>query len=121
MVGLILRFLLNAAALGLTTRFVHGLHADGIGPLLIAALVLGILNAVIRPVLLLLTLPFNILTLGLFTFVVNAAMLGATSFIVKKGFHVDGFWPALIGAIVLSIISAVLNWLVRDRREKDKD
>lgn len=120
MFGLILRFLLNAAALGLTTRVVRGLHTDGVGPLLVAALILGVLNAIIRPVLLLMTLPFNILTLGLFTFVVNAAMLGATSYIVK-GFHVDGFWPALIGAVALSVISAVLNWIVRDRKEKDRD
>jgi putative membrane protein len=120
MIGLILRFLLSAAALGLTVRVVPGLETDGLGPLLVAALILGVLNAVIRPLLLLLTLPFNILTLGLFTFVVNAAMIGVTSYIVK-GFHAEGFWPALIGAVVLSVISGILNWLVRDRREKDKD
>ena len=126
MFGLILRFLLSAAALGLTTRLVHGLHADGLGPLLVASLILGVLNAVIRPVLLLLTLPFNILTLGLFTFVVNASMIGVTSYLVKEfhingGFHVDGVWPALIGAVVLSIVSGTLNWLVRDRKERDRD
>ena len=116
MFGLILRFLLSAAALGLTTKVVPGLHTDGVGPLLITALILGVLNAVIRPVLILLTLPFNIITLGLFTFVVNAAMLAAAAYLVK-GFHIDGVVPALLGAVVLSVVSGILNWLVRDRRE----
>lgn len=120
MIGLILRFLLSAAALGLTVRILPGLHVDGLRPLLISALILGVLNAVIRPVLILLTLPFNILTLGLFTFVVNAAMLGATAYI-EKGFHIDGVLDALVGAVLLSVISGVLNWLVRDQREKDRD
>ncbi len=119
MTGLILRFLLSAAALGLTSRIVPGIRADGFGPLLVTALILGVLNAVIRPVLLLLTLPFNILTLGLFTFVVNAAMLGAAAFVVR-GFHIEGVLPALLGAVVLALVSGVLNWLVRDRKE-DRD
>lgn len=118
--GVILRFLLSAASLGLMAWIVKGVHADGVGPLLLTALVLGILNAVVRPVLWLLTLPINLLTLGLFTFVLNAAMLALAARIVPQ-FHVDGVVAALLGAVVLSVVSAVLNWLVHDAREKKRN
>ena len=118
--GLILRFLLSAASLGLMALIVRGVHADGIGPLLLTALVLGILNEVVRPVLWLLTLPSKLLTLGLFTFVLNAGMLGLASKIVP-GFHVDSIVSALLGAVVLAVVSAILNWLVHDAREKKRD
>jgi putative membrane protein len=114
--GLIVRFVLSALALGVTSQIVPGFDTEGIGAVLVAALILGVLNAIIRPVLILLTLPINLLTLGLFTFVINAAMLGITAAIVP-GFHITSFWAALLGAIVLSIISALLNWVVKDARE----
>jgi len=120
MTGLLIRFVVGALALGVTSYIVPGLHAENVPALLVAALILGLLNAVIRPVLILLTLPINLLTLGLFTFVINAAMLGATAGLVP-GFSIDGFGPALIGAIALSIISGMLNWLVKDAREKRRD
>lgn len=106
------RWLINAVALYLTTLIVKGVRVPDFGAALIAALVLGIVNAVIRPVALILTLPFNILTLGLFTFVVNAGML----YLVSKvtALRLDNFWAALLGAVVLSIVSAVLTHLVAD-------
>jgi putative membrane protein len=108
----IIRWLINAVALYLTTLIVPGVKVPDFGAVLIAALVLGIVNAVIRPIALILTLPFNILTLGLFTFVVNAAMLYLVSTVTTL--RLDGFGAALLGAIVLSIVSTVLTHLVAD-------
>jgi len=109
---MILRWLINALALYLTALVLPGIELRGIGATLIAAAILGIVNAVIRPLLLLFTLPLNILTLGLFTFVVNALMLLLTSAVVP-GFAVRDFWSALVGAVVLSVISFVLTHLIR--------
>jgi putative membrane protein len=118
--GLLVRFLVSAAALGATTYVVPGMGAESVPALLVAALILGVLNAIIRPVLFLLTLPINLLTLGLFTFVINAAMIKITSLLVR-GFVVEGFGPAVLGAVVLAIISALLNWLVKDARERRRE
>ena len=82
--------------------------------MLIAALVLGIVNAILRPVIIILSLPVNILSLGLLTLVINGLMLRITARLVA-GFSVDNFWTAVWGAILLSIISYVLNSLVKDR------
>ncbi len=113
MVGFLIRWAINAVALYLTTLIVPGVRVTDFGAAVVAALVLGIVNAVIRPVLLILTLPLNILTLGLFTLVINAAML----YLVAGATHrlqIDSFLSAVIGAIVLSVISFVLSHLVRD-------
>lgn len=114
MPGLALRWVLNAFALWLVSEIVPGIHADGVFATFVAALVLGILNALVRPLFLLLTLPINLLTLGLFTFVINALMLELTGSIVR-GFAVDGFGSALIGALLLSLVSFVLNVFINDR------
>jgi putative membrane protein len=114
MAGLAIRWVLNAFALWMVSVVVPGIHADGVLATFVAALVLGILNALVRPVVLLLTLPINLLTLGLFTFVVNALMLEMTSALVR-GFTVDGFGSALLGALVLSVVSFLLNVFVSDR------
>ncbi|MFZ5640895.1 MAG: phage holin family protein [Bacillota bacterium] len=114
MKGLLIRWLLNALALVLTDKLIDGISVDGFGAALIAALVLGIVNAVIRPVVVLLTIPINFITLGLFTLVINGLMLLLAAKVVD-GFNVDGFFPAVIGAIVLSIISAVLNMIIKER------
>ena len=111
--GLIIRWLLNAVALWLTSTIVKGIEVQGLGPLLFAAIVLGILNAFLRPLLLLVTLPFNILTLGLLTFVINGAMLKIASEVVR-GFEVHGFWSAVVGALLLSLISFLLNLFIGD-------
>jgi putative membrane protein len=113
MIGLLLRWLLVALALFLTSVLIPGVHADSAGSLLVAALVLGILNAVLRPLLIILTLPINLLTLGLFTLVINGGMLKLTSMAVP-GFVVSGFWSAVFGALVLSFTSFLLNLFVTD-------
>jgi putative membrane protein len=112
---MILRVLLNAFALYVADYLLDGIRLTGIGSTLIAGLVLGIVNAVIRPVLLLLTLPFTLLTLGLFIFVVNALCLALTAFVVP-GFSVRSFWSALAGALIVSLVSWILNAGVKDRR-----
>ncbi len=90
---------------------VDGVRADGAVSLLAASLLLGILNAVLRPLLLIAALPLLILTLGLFTFVINALLLYFVGNLVK-GFSVDGFWPALKGAVLISLVSVVANVLL---------
>jgi putative membrane protein len=114
MPGFFLRWALNAFALWVVSTIVPGIHAAGMFATFVAALVLGILNALLRPVLLVLTLPLNLLTLGLFTFLINALMLELTGAMVK-GFTVDGFGSAILGALLLSLVSFALNVLVYDR------
>ena len=111
MQGLVVRWLVSAAALYLTSLIVRGIEVDGVVPLLFAAITIGILNALVRPVILLLTLPLNVLTLGLFTLVVNAAMLAMAASVVK-GFAVHGFWSALGGWLLMSLFTFVINVLI---------
>ena len=111
--GLLISLLLNTLALIITAYIVPGIHVDAFTSALLAAIVLGIINTFIKPVLLLLTLPLTFLTLGLFVFVVNAIVLRLTTVFVS-GFTVDGWLPAILGAIVLSIASTVLSMLVKD-------
>jgi putative membrane protein len=110
------RLLINAAALWAATRLVSGISFDGDWRLLLAvALVFGVLNAAVRPILMLLTLPLFILTLGLFTFVLNAVMLwltGSISDTLGLGFHVAGFGAAFLGALVVTVVSFVLSLFV---------
>ena len=119
----IVRLLVNAAALWVATAIVPGVtYTGGPLPLLGVALVFGVLNASVRPILKVLTFPILILTLGLFTLVINAFMLMLTSWISEKlalGFRVAGFWPAFWGALVVSLVSMALSFAVRDvRRER---
>jgi putative membrane protein len=116
--GFFIRWLLNAVALAVAVSIVPGMHSASVGATMIAALVLGILNAIVRPVLLLLTLPINLLTLGLFTFVVNGIMLLMTGSLVH-GFAVDGLGAAILGSLVLSFVSFLLNVFVTDRGRVD--
>lgn len=113
MQGLVVRWLVSALALYLTSLIVEGIEIHGIFPLLFAAITIGVLNAIVRPVILLLTLPLNILTLGLFTLVVNAAMLWMAAQVVK-GFEVHGFWPALGGWLLMSIFTFFISLLIGD-------
>ncbi|NGN95941.1 phage holin family protein [Nocardioides sp. KC13] len=108
----------NAIALAVATWLVGGIYFDGptsgmaevkqkLLPLLIVALVLGIVSAFVKPILKILSIPFILLTLGLFLLVINAAMLGLTAWILGPtgvGFHVDGFWAAVLGGIIISIV-----------------
>ncbi len=111
--GLIIRWITTAFALWLTGLIVKGIEFDGLGALFVAAVVLGIFNAFVRPLVLVVTFPINLLTLGLFTFVINGAMLKLTSEVVR-GFSVTGFWSAVIGALVLSVFSFMLNLFIND-------
>lgn len=104
MAGFILRILIVAAGLWLATALIPGIAADGIGALVWAAVALGVINAIVRPLIVLLTLPVTLLTLGLFLLVINAGMLNLADWFVP-GFRVDGFFSALFGAIVVSIVS----------------
>ena len=111
---LIIRWVLNAVAL-LVVAFImsgFGVHLTGFGAALKASLFLGIVNALIRPIVILLTLPINLLTLGLFTLVINAAFFSMTAHFID-GFEVDGFWPAIFGALLLTIFSAILSSWVK--------
>jgi len=106
--GVLLRWLVLTAAVLTASWLLDGIHVSGIFPALLAAALLGILNAILRPLLILLTLPLNILTLGLFTFVINALMLMIVSAMIP-GFDVRGFWPAVLGALIIGGASWLLN------------
>ncbi len=111
--GLVYRWLVNALALAVSAWIVKGIQIHGVLSLFVAALMIGILNAFVRPLVLILTLPLNILTMGLFTFVINALMIMIAAKVVR-GFFVADFWSALVGAIFLSIISFFINLFVSD-------
>ena len=112
----LLRVLLNAVAVFLAAQLIPGIGVSGPGAALAAGLVLGLVNAVIRPLLILLTLPATLLTLGLFIFVINAACLGLAAWFVP-GFTISGFWAALFGALVISVISWLLSALLTDKKD----
>jgi putative membrane protein len=105
---LLIRWILNTLALFVVVTLVPGFHYHSVVSLAIAALILGLLNAVVRPILFLLTLPLTIVTLGLFLIVLNAIMLELTAWLAP-GFRIDNFVAAIIGAIVLAIISWITN------------
>ena len=107
MIYWIATWLLTAVAFLITSYFVPGFKIDGFGSAMMVAMVVGILNILLRPILLLLTLPINILTLGLFTFVVNAMVLKCAAALMK-GFQIDSWGSAIIGAIILSIAHALV-------------
>jgi putative membrane protein len=111
----VLHFLVVAATFLVLSRVLPGLHVTGWVPALLAALILAVVNAVIRPILFVLTLPLTILTLGLFLFVLNAAMLLFTAWIVP-GLSVHGWGTAILAALVLSIVGMLWKSLTRDDR-----
>lgn len=102
-----------AVALYLTSLMVQGIFFDTVASVILAAMVLSILNAILRPILMVLTLPVNLITLGLFTFVVNGFLLKVTAFLVP-GMDVAGFWTATLGALILTVVSSVITWLVEE-------
>lgn len=108
---LAVRWLLNAGALYLTTLIVSGIVVEGTGALLLAALVIGLLNAVLKPVLVILTLPITILSLGLFYLVLNG-ILFALAAVLTPGFSVAGFWAAFLGALVMSVLGLFFHALL---------
>lgn len=108
---LLITWFLSALALFITSRIVSGFEIKSLGSAFAASAIVGLLNITLRPLLFILTLPINILTLGLFTFVLNALMLKiAAKFL--KGFDIPGWSPAIIGAIVLSLVNMIIFWLI---------
>jgi putative membrane protein len=114
----LVRLIINAIALWVATRIVSGIsYEGGAQGLLAVALVFGVINAFVGPLIKLLTLPLVLLTLGLFTLIINAILLWLTSVASRSlglGFHVQGAWAAILGAIVISIVSTVLSILLAD-------
>src|SRR5688572_29188201 len=117
MIALIIRWIVNTLALFVVAYIVPNFSYDDWISLAIAAAVLGLLNAIVRPILVVLTFPLTVLTLGLFLLILNAIMLKLTDALVP-GFHIEGFGWAIVGAIVLSIVSLVTNRIGRDRDDK---
>lgn len=117
--GLVVMWLASAAAVWLTAELVPGVHVASFTTALGVAVVLGLLNAVVRPLLVLLTLPVTVLTLGLFLLVVNAAVLGLSAWFVP-GFALAGFGTAVIAGLVLAVVSTVIGWLLPERRRKSR-
>lgn len=112
------RLVLNGVAIIIAAWLLPGLHIAGPFPALVAGIILGFVNAIVRPLLFFLTLPLTLITLGLFIFVLNAICFGLTAWLVP-GFSVDGFWWALLGALLVSIVSWSLNGLFVGKRERD--
>ena len=112
--GLLIRWLILTVAIIVASYLLEGIHISSFFSAFLAAAILGILNALFRPVLLILTLPINILTLGLFTFIINALMLKMVSGVIP-GFEVYGFWTAVFGSLIISIVSWLLNSFISDR------
>ena|SRR5580765_169555 len=119
---LLIRLLVNAAALWVATQIVTGVTYRGdVLPFLGVALVFGVVNSLIRPVLKFFTFPLIIVTFGIFALIVNALMLWLTSTLAGTlglGFHVGGFWAAFWGALVVSVVSTLLNFLLRERDDR---
>ena len=114
MKGIVLRWLILTLAIMVASYLIEGIEVRGFGSALLAAAIVGILNAFFRPVLIILTLPINILTLGLFTFVINALLLMMASGVIG-GFEVHGFWAALWGSLVISLVSWVLSSFINEQ------
>jgi len=114
----LINWLLSALAVWLVAHLVRGFHVSGAAAALIAALVIGLVNATLGIVLKIITLPLTIITLGIFWFVINALMLELASAVVP-GFHIDNFFAAFWGAIILSLVNMVFRWLAGTRRRDD--
>ncbi len=112
--GIALRWLTLTGAILMASYMLDGIRVSGFFSALGAAAILGILNAFFRPIALILTLPINILTLGLFTFVINAVMLKMASGVIT-GFQVHGFWTAIFGALIVSLVSWALNSFISEK------
>lgn len=114
MAGFLLRWLVCALGLGIASAIVPGVVIEGFWALLGASLLLGLLNAFVRPVLVILTLPITLVTLGLFVLVINAAMLGLVA-AVMDSFYLSGFWAALFGALIISFVGWLTSWYIGPR------
>src|ERR1051326_8965490 len=115
---MLLHWLLSAVTLLLVARFVPGFDVAGLMHALIAVIVIGLINATLGLILKLLTLPLTIFSFGIFLLVINAAMLMLASKLAP-GFHVDGFGPAFIGAILIFVLNMIWHWMLKPVRERD--
>ena len=111
MQGIFIRTLITMLGLFLASRLLPGVWIEGTGNFILAAFLLGLVNAVVRPLVFVMTLPLTVVTLGLFIFILNAAMFGLVAAMLDN-FQVAGFWSALFGAIIVSITSTVASWYV---------
>lgn len=119
MTGFVLRALISAIGLWIATRWVSGIRIDNAGTLVLAGLLLGLVNAVVRPILVILTLPITILSLGFFLLIVNTAMVALVASMLT-GFHIyGGFWSAFETALIVWIIGWVASWLIGPRGRID--
>ena len=119
MTGFVLRALITAVGLWIATRWIHGIRIDDAATLVLAGALLGIINAIVRPIAIVLTLPITILTLGLFLLVVNAGMVALVAALLP-GFHIyGGFWAAFGTALIVSITGWIGSWLIGPRGKID--
>ncbi len=114
MVGFLFRAALTMLGLWIATRWVSGIRIDDPRTLVLAGLVLGVVNAIVRPITVILTFPLTILTLGLFLLVVNAGMLGLTAWLLR-GFHVADFTAALLASLIVSLTGWIGSWFIGPR------
>jgi len=112
--GLLVRWLILTAAIMVASYLIQGIEVNGFFSAFFAAAILGVLNVFFRPILLILTLPINILTLGFFTFIINAVLLKMASGVIS-GFVVHGFWSAVFGGFIISVVSWLLNSFINDQ------
>ena len=112
--GLLVRWLILTAAIMVASYLISGIVVNGFFSAFFAAAILGVLNVFFRPILLILTLPINILTLGFFTFIINAVLLKMASSVIS-GFEVHGFWSAVFGGLIISVVSWLLNSFINDQ------
>jgi Predicted membrane protein len=114
MLGFVLRAAITALALWVASQLLDGLHFASNGKLVLAAVLLGVVNAIVRPIAFILTLPITVVTLGLFMFVLNAAMIGLVAWLVP-GFTISGFWTAVGGAIIVGLVSWAASSVIGDK------
>ena len=112
--GLLVRWLILTVAIMVASYLIQGIEVNGFSSAFFAAAILGVLNVFFRPILLILTLPINILTLGFFTFIINAVLLKMASGVIS-GFVVHGFWSAVFGGFIISVVSWLLNSFINDQ------
>ena len=119
MTGFVLRAVISAIGFWVATRWVHGIRIDNPGTLVLAGLLLGVVNAIVRPVLVILTLPITILSLGFFLLIVNTAMVALVAWMLP-GFHIHGgFWSAFATALIVWITGWLASWLIGPRGRID--
>ena len=111
---MLLRMILTTLAILLVTNVYSGIQVDSVTTAVIAAVVLALINSIVRPVIVLLTLPISMLTLGFFLLIINAAMLSLAAWLVN-GFDVGGYWDALIASFIISVVVALLNGLIKSK------